>query len=329
MKDQYPSRGRWLAGLAIGLCLCCHTGLAQTQIQSSEPAELLLREQTSLVTVNVNVMDRFHRQIAGLAREHFEIYENNVKQEIEFFSDIDRPLSIGILFDLSGSMRPKLARARQALQGFINASHQDDDFFLVGFNQNANLLATFSSGKTVLDKLTLAAAQGQTALVDATYLGVDKMKEGRYDRRALLLVSDGQDNASRYGLGELRRLLKESDVQIYCLGISEQSSLTDSLLDQQGQEMLRDLSEMTGGLAFFPRNWMELEDAIARIALVLRHQYSIGYVPLNEKRDGKWRKIKVRLKAPKSLPSLYVRAKTGYYATAQPDVPATAAQREE
>ena len=329
MNDQYPSLVWRLGGVTLWLCLGLSAALAQTAPVPAEQGEPLMRQQTSLVTVNVNVMDQFHRQIAGLSREHFEIYENNVRQEIEFFSDEDRPLSIGILFDLSGSMKPKLTRARQALQSFISASHQDDDFFLVGFNQHANLLATFSSGNTVLNKLAFAEAQGQTALVDAAYLGLEKMKEGRYDRRALLLVSDGQDNSSRYGLGELRRLLKESDVQIYCLGISEDGTLSGNLLDLQGQSTLRELAEITGGLAFFPRNWLELEDAITRIALVLRRQYSFGYVPLNEKKDGKWRKIKVRLNAPKSLPTLYVRAKTGYYATPNSDQTATAAKQNE
>ena len=301
------------------LCWCLYVsyGLAQTVSPQREQNEPLLRQQTTLVTVNVNVLDQFNRQISGLNRDHFEVFENNLKQQIEFFSDIDRPLSIGILFDLSGSMRPKLTRAREALQSFVKASNCDDDFFLVGFNQTANLLATFSDGEQVLNKLAFAEAQGQTALLDAAHLGVEKIKEGRFDRRALLLISDGQDNSSRYGFGELRRLLRESDVQIYCLGISGESELTDSLLDQQGQSTLRELAEMTGGLAFFPRNWLELNDAINRIALALRHQYNIGYVPLNERRDGKWRKIKIRLNAPKSLPTLYVRTKEGYYATQQ------------
>jgi Ca-activated chloride channel family protein len=313
---KYSSRSRswrpWVG--ALFLCLAYGSVIAQTPPRAGEQAEPLLRQQTSLVTVNVNVMDQFHRQISGLNRDHFEVYENNVRQQIEFFSDIDRPLSIGILFDLSGSMRPKLARARKALQGFVSSSHEEDDFFLVGFNQTAHLLASFSNGDSVLNKLTFAEAQGQTALLDAAYLGIEKMKEGRYDRRALLLISDGQDNSSRYSYGELRKLLKESDVQIYCLGIAEEGDLTGSILDQQGRDVLKELAETTGGLAFFPRSWPELEDAITRIALVLRHQYSLGYVPLNEKRDGKWRKIKIRLNAPKSLPSLYVRAKEGYYA---------------
>lgn len=300
-------------GLPVLLLVLGTSVLAQTsrRVQQNPP---VLRQETTLVTLNVTVMDRYHRQINGLTEQHFEIYENKVKQRIEFFSDVDRPISVGILFDLSGSMKTKLPRARKALQAFVTTSHHDDDFFLVGFNQNASLLTNFTGGETVLNKLTLADAHGQTALLDAAYLGMEKVKEGRHDRRVLLIVSDGQDNSSRYTYGELRRLLKESDVQIYCIGISEEGVAAGSMLDRQGQAMLEEIAEMTGGLAFFPHTWAELEDAITRIALVLRHQYSIGYVPLNEKRDGKWRKIKVRINAPKGLPSLYVRAKEGYYA---------------
>jgi Ca-activated chloride channel homolog len=314
MKYLSQPQAGWVGALAGWLLLLQVGGTAQPVARVEEAQQPVLRQQTSLVTLNINVLDQFHRQISGLTREHFEVYENNVKQQIEFFSDIDRPLSVGLLFDLSGSMRPKLARAREALRAFISSSHGEDDFFLVGFNQQAQLLASFSSGDAVLNKLSFAEAEGQTALIDAAYLGLEKMREGRYDRRVLLLISDGQDNSSRYSHGELRKLLKESDVQIYCLGIGEEGALTGGPLDRQGQELLQELAQSTGGLAFFPRTWAELEDAITRIALVLRHQYSIGYVPLNEKRDGKWRKIKVRLNAPKSLPTLYVRAKEGYFA---------------
>ena len=257
----------------------------------------VIKQRTSLVVVNVSVTDKQYRQISGLNKEHFEIYEDKVRQQIDFFSDEDRPASVGIIFDLSGSMNNKMSRAREAIKAFIDTCHDQDDFFLVGFNERASLLAELSDGRSILDKLALAEPRGQTALYDAAYLGVEKVKEGRHDKRAILIVSDGQDNASRYNYGELRKLLKEADVQVYCIGI------------------LEEISHTTGGMAFFPSSSAELEDAVTRIALTLRHQYSIGYVPFNEQRDGKWRKIKVRVHAPKGLPSLIVRAKEGYYAT--------------
>jgi Ca-activated chloride channel homolog len=287
---------------------------AQRQGPGVDQDNNVIRQRTSLVVVNVSVTDKQFRQISGLNKEHFEIYEDKVRQQIEFFSDDDKPASIGVIFDLSGSMNNKISRAREAIKAFIGTCHDQDDFFLVGFNDRATLLAELSDGQSVLNKLALVEPRGQTALYDAAYLGVEKVKEGRHEKRALLVVSDGQDNASRYNYGELRKLLKEADVQVYCIGILEDGAGAGSSLDRQGQLILEELSNTTGGMAFFPTSNGELEDSVTRIALTLRHQYSIGYVPNNEQRDGKWRKIKVRVNAPKGLPSLIVRAKEGYYA---------------
>jgi Ca-activated chloride channel homolog len=287
----------------------------QQQGPDTDQDKNVIKQRTSLVVVNVSVTDKQFRQISGLNKEHFEIFEDKVRQEIEFFSDEDKPASVGIIFDLSGSMNNKMSRARDAIKAFIDTCHDKDDFFLVGFNERASLLAELSDGRSVLDKLSLAEPRGQTALYDAAYLGVEKVKEGRHDKRAILIVSDGQDNASRYNYGELKKLLKEADVQVYCIGILEEGADAGSVLDRQGQLILEELSRTTGGMAFFPSSYSELEDSVTRIALTLRHQYSIGYVPFNEQRDGKWRKIKVRINAPKGLPSLVVRSKEGYYAT--------------
>src|SRR5262245_37264692 len=142
--------------------------------QQKDQDNTVLRQRTAVVTVNVSVTDKQYRQISGLSKEHFEIYEDKVRQQIEFFSDEDRPASVGIVFDLSGSMRDKMPRAREALRAFVDTCHNDDDFFLVGFNDRATLLAELSDGHTVLNKLTLAEPRGQTALYDAAYLGVEK-----------------------------------------------------------------------------------------------------------------------------------------------------------
>jgi len=285
------------------------------QNQNQDQDQTVIRQRTAVVTVNVSVTDKQSRQISGLNKDHFEIYEDKVRQQIEFFSDEDKPVSVGIIFDLSGSMKDKIGRAREALKAFVDTSHADDDFFLVGFNERATLLAGISDGKTVLRRLELAEPRGQTALYDAAYLGVEKVKEGRHEKHALLIISDGQDNASKYNYGELRKLLKEADVQVYCIGITEQGPGAGTILDRQGQLILEEIAHTTGGMAFEPNSYSELEDSVTRIAMALRHQYSIGYVPLNEQRDGKWRKIKVRVFPPRGMPSLVVRAKEGYYAT--------------
>jgi Ca-activated chloride channel family protein len=287
----------------------------QQQGSNIDQDKNIIRQRTSLVVVNVSVTDKQFRQISGLNKEHFEIFEDKVRQQIEFFNDDDMPASVGVVFDLSGSMKNKISRARDAIKAFIDTCHNQDDFFLVGFNERATLLSEISDGRSVLERLWLADPNGQTALYDAAYLGVEKVKEGRHDKRAILIVSDGQDNASRYNYGELRKLLKEADVQVYCIGITEEGADMGSILDRQGRLILEEIARTTGGMAFFPSSYAELEDAVTRIGLTLRHQYSIGYVPFNEQRDGKWRKIKVRVNAPKGLPSLVVRAKEGYYAT--------------
>jgi len=316
----YKNHGACIFKLMLGCMLTLMIqpgvrGQLQKPNQIQDQEQSVIKQRTSVVTVNVSVTDKQFRQIGGLGKDHFEIYEDKIRQQIEFFSDEDKPVSVGIIFDLSGSMKDKIVRAREALKAFVDTSHNDDDFFLVGFNERAMLLSGISDGKTVLRRLELAEPRGQTALYDAAYLGVEKVKEGRHDKRALLIISDGQDNASKYNYGELRKLLKEADVQVYCIGIGEQGIGAGSILDRQGQLILEEIAHSTGGIAFEPNSYDELQDSITRIALALRHQYSIGYVPLNEQRDGKWRKIKVRVNAPRGMPSLVVRAKEGYYAT--------------
>src|SRR5215510_2848441 len=271
---------------------------------------------TDLVSLTVTVTDGYDRLVTGLTKRDFELFEDKVKQDISHFSEIDAPINLGIIFDVSGSMKGKIDRARDALKAFIQTSHNDDDFFLVSFNQRANLVAEFTDGETLINKLTLVNPSGQTALYDATYLGVEKVKQGRHNRHALLLVSDGQDNSSRYTYGELRRRLKEAGVQIYCIGIVEMGGGAGGSLDVQGQANLEEIAQSTGGKAFFPRSAAELEDITTRIALELRHQYSIGYNPTNVKRDGQWHKIKVNVnaKSAKNLSNLRVQHKEGYYA---------------
>jgi Ca-activated chloride channel family protein len=270
---------------------------------------------SELVSLTVTVTDSLDRLVTGLEIRNFEVYEDKVKQEISHFSYDDSPVNLGIVFDVSGSMKGmKLDRARDALKAFIQTSHSDDDFFLVGFNQRANLLAEFTDGDSLANKLTLVDPKGQTALYDAAYLGIEKVKQGRHSRNAILLISDGQDNASRYTYGELHKRLKEGGVQIYCIGIVEMGGAAGGTLDMQGQAILEEIAQSTGGKAFFPKSVAELEEITTRIALELRHQYSIGYSPTNVKRDGQWHKIKVSVKPPKGWSNLRVQHKEGYYA---------------
>ena len=282
--------------------------------QEKQKNGTVVRLDTDLVSLPVTVVDPYNRLVTGLERKHFEIFEDKVKQDIDGFKDADMPVSVGIIFDVSGSMKGKLDRAREAMKAFVETSHAEDDYFLIGFNQRANLIAEFTDGESLLNKLTLVSPSGQTALYDASYLGIEKVKQGRHQKRAILMISDGQDNSSRYTYGELRKLLKESGVQIYCIGIVEMGGGAGNGLDLQGQAILEEIAQTTGGKSFFPRSPAELEDATTRIALELRHQYSISYIPTNLKRDGQWHKIKIKVTPPKGLPPLKVQHKEGYYA---------------
>jgi Ca-activated chloride channel family protein len=270
---------------------------------------------TDLITFTVTVTDTYGRFVSGLSKNAFTVLDDKKGQEITFFSDDDSPVSVGVIFDVSGSMSgDKVRRARDALAKFVQTSHNSDEYFLIGFNSRAQLLLDKTrDGNAVLDKMTFVQTRGNTALYDACYLGVEKVQRGTHPKRALLLISDGQDNNSRYTFNELRRLLKESDVVLYGIGILGGGDAGSSL-GMEGQGILDELAGVSGGKAFFPRGPAEMDDIFEQIALELRHQYSIGYKPTNFSNDGRWHKVKVKVNPPRGLPRLFVRTKEGYYA---------------
>jgi Ca-activated chloride channel family protein len=274
---------------------------------------------TDLVTLTVTVTDQYGRYVSGLQQNAFKVFDDKEEQEITYFSDDDAPVSVGIVFDLSGSMSgDKIVRARQALSRFIETSHNSDEYFLIGFNNRAQLLMERTrDGDAVLNKLTFVQTKGQTALYDACYLGVEKVQRGAHPKRAIILISDGQDNDSRYTFSEVRKLLKESDVVLYGIGILGGSD-PGSPLGMEGQSILDELSSVSGGKAFFPNSAAEMDEIFERIALELRHQYSIGYRPKSFTNDGKWHKLKVKVTPPRGLPRLFVRSREGYYAVTNP-----------
>ena len=273
---------------------------------------------TDLVTLTVTVTDAFGRFVTGLNQKAFTVTDEKVPQEITFFSDEDAPVSLGIVFDVSGSMSgDKIMRAREALSKFIETSHTRDEYFLIGFNNRAQLLLSQTrDSDALLQKLTFVQTHGQTALYDAVYLGVNKVTRGTHTKKAILLISDGQDNSSRYTFSELRRQLKESDVIIYAVGIVSGSD--ESTLGYTGRAILEELAGVSGGKAFFPSTSAEMNDTFERIALELRTQYSIGYRPTNFANDGKWHKIKIKVQPPRGFPRLFVRGREGYFANNTP-----------
>ena len=274
-----------------------------------------LKIQTDLVTLTLTVHDNWGRYVSNLTKKHFSVFEDGVEQEISFFSDVDAPASIGIIYDISGSMGSgKIVRSRRALERFMLTSHPSDEFSLITFNDKVQLLADRTRDiNAVLDKLTLVKPGGSTAFYDGVYLGADRVMRGSHAKKALLVISDGQDNNSRYSYNEMRRLLKESDVIIYAIGIYGDG---EGSLGTFGEGSLNRLAESTGGRAFYPGLTDGSFDEICeRIALELRHQYSIGYIPKDFRQDGKWRRLKVKVTPPRGMPQLSVRAREGYFAT--------------
>jgi Ca-activated chloride channel family protein len=284
---------------------------AAPQTPTAPPDDRIILDR-DLVTVSVTVSDPYGRFVTGLEKSHFEIYDDKIKQEIAFFSDADNPLTLGVVYDVSGSMSTKLSRSIHALRRFFETSHTEDEYFLVTFNHRAQLTRDFTmSGDTLVNSLTLVNTDGRTALYDAAFIGIEKARQGRHDKRALLIISDGQDNNSRYTFSELRDLVREADVQLYAIGIVD--LVRDHELGAYGESVLEELARSTGGRAFFPSSEEELVDVCTQIALELRHQYSIGYYPTTNIRDGRWHKIKVKVDPPPGLPRLAVRSKEGYF----------------
>jgi Ca-activated chloride channel family protein len=282
--------------------------------QNLNPGDDRVIINTDLISFNVTITDEYGRFVTGLQKSAFTILDDKQPQEITFFSDEDAPVSIGIVLDLTGSMSgDKVRRAKEALEHFFQTSLEGDEYSLITLQHgHANLaLDRTRDSQALLDRLTFVQPRGTTAFYDACYLGVDKVTHGIYPKRALLVISDGQDNNSRYTFNELRRLVKESDVIIYAIGIEEER---DGTLASDGQSILDDIAGVSGGKAFFPQNSAEMDDIFESIALELRHQYAIGYRPPNFNADGKWHHLKVKVNPPRGLPHLFVRSRDGYYA---------------
>ena len=276
----------------------------------------VIRMNVDMVLVPVTVTDPMNRLVTGLEQEDFQILENNGAQKIKSFAAEDAPVSIGIIFDLSGSMNSKLVRARESILQFAKTANPEDEFFVIGFNDRPELIEDFTNSvEEIQGRLATVRSGHRTALLDAIYFGVAKMKEAKHERKALLVVSDGGDNRSRYTEGEVRSQVRESDVEIYSIGIFDPYAATPE--ERTGPILLNELCEETGGRLFRVDDISEMSDIAEKISTELRNQYVIGYTPKNGSRDGKWRKVKVKLTPPSGLPPLTVHARTGYYAPLQ------------
>ena len=275
-----------------------------------------IRVDVNLVLIPLTVTDPLNRLVTGLERDNFFMYESNNLQKIKSFSSEDAPVSIGIIFDLSGSMTNKILRARDSILEFLRTANPQDEFFVIGFNDRPELIEDFTSSVDDIEARLLNVRPGKrTALLDAIYFGVNKMKQAKNERKALLVVSDGGDNRSRYTENEVRNIVRESDVQIYSIGIFDQYAATPE--ERTGPILLNDISDETGGQLYRVDDIADMGDIATKISAELRNEYVIGYKPDDTRKDGKWRKVKVKLVPPPGLPPLTVHARTGYYAPLQ------------
>ncbi len=275
-----------------------------------------LKVDVNLVLVPVTITDPMNRLVTGLEKENFQLFEGNAAQEIRTFSSEDAPVSLGVIFDSSGSMASKMDRAKDAVVEFFKTANPQDEFFMITFSDEPEEITDFTSSvDEIQNKLLFAVPRRRTALLDAIYMGVSKMRQAKYAKKALLIISDGGDNHSRYTENEIRSVVKEADVMIYAIGIYDRYASAQE--ERLGPQLLSDITELSGGRAFTIDNPNDLGDVATKIGVELRNQYVLGYRPAKVVRDGKWRKIKVKLLPPKGLPPLRVYARTGYYAPAE------------
>lgn len=278
----------------------------------------LIRSDVDLALVNVTVTDPYNRLVTGLEQDNFRVFEDNSEQEIVTFSAEDVPISIGVIFDFSGSMANKVDKAREAALQFFTTANPQDEFFLVSFNERAELTSAFTNSvEDLQSRMMMTSPKGRTALLDAIYLGLSQMRGAHNTKRALLILSDGGDNHSRYNENDIKRLVKEADTQLYAIGIFDPFASRNRTPEElNGPSLLSDITELTGGRVFAVEHLNDLPDIASKIGMELRNQYVLGYKPSNHAHDARWRKIKVKLRAPKGLPPLSVYSKTGYYAPA-------------
>lgn len=276
----------------------------------------IIRESVELVLVPVTVTDESNRIVTGLGQENCQLYENKHPQPIKHFWKEDAPVSVGIVLDVSGSMNTKIERARDAVVAMLTASNPQDEFFLVTFADRPTLVQDFTfNADDIWGHLLFTKPKGCTSLIDAIVMAISQMRNARYQRRALVIISDGGDNRSRYTEKEVKSLIKEADVLVYSIGVFDTEFRT--MEERLGPQLLATISDLTGASAYALDSPTHLPAVAKHIANELRNQYVLGYSPEGPPRNGKWRKIKVKLALPRGLRELRVQARSGYYGPAQ------------
>ena len=289
---------------------------ARSEVQPRNGVTERFNSHASLVLVPVTVTDKKDHLVIGLERDNFSIFDGQERQVIRNLSNEDAPISLGIIFDTSSSMYGKIERSSQAVVQFLRTANPSDDFFLIGFADRPELLVDFtSSAEDIQDGISRVTPEGRTALLDAVYLGLDTMRRARNERKVLLIVSDGGENHSRYNIKDVWSVVEEVGIQIYTMGIFDEAPRTNA--ERWGPDLLRALSNVTGGRVFPIHSLKNIGAATSELAIELRNQYVIAYRPSDLVNDGRWHRITVRVTPLQNIPRLRVYAKRGYYAPAE------------
>jgi len=308
--------------LLVLICLSSVVLLAQDRSQpqkNENDKNYTLSVETLEVQLPISVLDKEGRPVNGLTKDQFQIFEDKIAQTIKTFRHEDIPLSLGLIIDNSGSMRNKRERVNSAALSFVRESNPDDETFIVNFDDSAYLEQDFTGSiGDLVDALDNIDARGETALYDAIYLSADHVKSGKKDKKAMLLITDGEDNVSKYGINKVVEALKQSKVTLYCIGLLEDDDQRGGLFkkppSRKAKEDLQKFAAITGGQAFFPKNIDEVEELVKIIAHDLRNHYTVTYTPTNAKLDGTYREIVVKVNPPKNLGKITWHTKQGYYA---------------
>jgi Ca-activated chloride channel family protein len=303
---------------SVGAAICGElqdkTGVASRE---ARPNVATILVHSDLVQIPVTVTDGNGRVVSGLEKEHFTLFEDRVQQVITHFAAEDAPASIGLVFDTSDSMKFRMNKAHEAVDALLRNSNPADEFFLVQFSSHAAIVAGMTShSEEIAQRVAMMRVGGSTALLDAVALAMDEMRNAHHLRKAIVIISDGDDNSSRCSVSEIKKIVREGDVLIYAIGITDdvdylQNWPRDKLT---GPALLNEIATQTGGRLFEVRKLKQLPDITAKISGWLRNQYVLGYSPENPQRNGEYRSVQVKLTKPKGYPRLHAFWRLGYYA---------------
>ena len=298
------------------------TGIKSQELTPRPPQPnpaLRIRVDTTLVLIPVTVTDPQNRFVLGLGKQDFHLFEDSVEQNVAYFSGEDAPLSVGLVFDESGSMGYKLRTSRQAVAQFLKTMNTDDEAFLVEFSDRAQLSVGFTTDtEKIQSALNASQPGGLTAMLDAINMALQAMKKAKNPRKAVVIISDGGDNHSRYTAREIESLVREADVQVYAMGVFEPILFLGMTPEEiSGPRLLSEIAEQTGGRVFAAALASDLPSVAARIAIELRNQYVLAYLPKNPNRDGKYRHVEVKTAQPLGIPPVKAHWRRGYYAPNQ------------